>query len=440
MTDTILPEINTSNFAGFYYDFKNDRGTEKMTVVMTAGSRLVGLNNLIYSTSIMNVNYSSTNLEYAGNVDFKMIGYLAEEYVPISADASKLSKLLVDDKQSHTIRTGQVYELGEGYAVTAQQVDVDGKKVWLELTKNGEYVADKIIEVASTAPYTANVWIYDQDIAGETDVVTLKLFVEQVFQGQVDSLAVIKGIWQISDTAMEVKTDDKVGKLKVTNIGTDTITMKNADSSFTLTQNTDVKITPDLAFRVADSTADIRFYLMKEYTAPGTYEIRGTARMIVANSSAAGGANVSTWDADSFAGFFYDLKNNKKYESLTINSGDYVSPIDTNNRSIAESALVYTAQIKSANYSSTNLEYAGTVDFNKIGYLAEEYVPISADASKLSKLLVDDKQSHTIRTGQVYELGEGYAVTAQQVDVDGKKVWLELTKNGEYVADKIIEV
>ncbi|WP_235283081.1 S-layer protein domain-containing protein, partial [Methanosarcina mazei] len=33
------------------------------------------------------------------------------------------------------VRTGEQLDLGEGYAIEAKQVDVDGEKVWLEFTK-----------------------------------------------------------------------------------------------------------------------------------------------------------------------------------------------------------------------------------------------------------------------------------------------------------------
>jgi len=94
----------------------------------------------------MDINFLSENLKLAPPVDFQLVGYFGDEYVRIIEDKSdKLSKLLMDDKESHTIRTGQAFELGEGYAVTPQELDVDGDKVWLNLTKNGEYVDDKII-------------------------------------------------------------------------------------------------------------------------------------------------------------------------------------------------------------------------------------------------------------------------------------------------------
>ena len=266
--------MNPGNFAGFYYDFKKDRGNENITIKVTGASRTIDAHNLTYeSTIISGVNFSITKLETTtlseGNaLSFEMVGYLADDYVPIkTGDASKLSKLLLDDKDAHTIRTGQAYELDEGYAVTAQQVDVEGKKVWLELTKDGEYVADKIIEVSSTSGADTNVWVYDQTVSGEADVVTLRLYIDQVFQGQVDSLAVIEGIWQISDSVKEVTTDDVVGKLKVTSVGS-SILMDN-ENAITLTKDTTIDIASGIKLKVADDTTLTRVYPFIEQTITG---------------------------------------------------------------------------------------------------------------------------------------------------------------------------
>jgi len=96
------------------------------------------------------------------------------------------------------------------------------------------------------------------------DVVTLKIFVKQVFQGIMNEIVVIDGIWQISDSVMEVKPGDEVGKLEVTSVGGASITMKN-EESITLTSGSTQEIANGLSFRVADDNY-LRFCLMKSFT------------------------------------------------------------------------------------------------------------------------------------------------------------------------------
>jgi S-layer protein (TIGR01567 family) len=301
-----------------------------MTVTLDSEtSKTISEGNLTYTTTIMDANYASENLELLAPVDFQLIGYFGDEYVPIiKYRSNKLSKLVMDDNEPHIIRIDQALELGEGYAVTAKQIDVNGEKVWLELTKNGEFVTDKVIEVASPAT-SANILVYDQDIAGESDVVTLKIFVKQVLQGLEDSIVVIDGIWQISDSVMEVKSGDEVGKLEVTSVGGASITMKN-EEPITLASGSTQEIANGLSFRVADDNY-LRFCLMKSFTEPGIYELRGS----IAEDE------VFKWTPAKFQGFYYDIDNDIGTESLEI--------LNLNNRIISKNNLTYSTTVQEMN-------------------------------------------------------------------------------------------
>ncbi|RNI15675.1 PGF-CTERM sorting domain-containing protein [Methanohalophilus sp. RSK] len=439
-------EINAQNFAGFWYDIDDGLSSETITIYAngtTSDRKLDEAEDaLIYEAAIESGIAPEYNFSVEDAVNtpltFEKIGFMAEEYVPIvEGDASMLSKLLMDDDTSYTIRTGEALELGEGYVLTPQQIDVDGNKVWLELTKDGEFIDDAVIST-SNADKEEKTWYVEQEVLGE-DVDTLVIHVDEVFQGQVDSLAVIEGIWQISDDAMEVEVDDEFGKMIVDEDGgsTGTIVM-SLDESITLDADDTYDLMENLKFKVADDSADLRFYLMQEYTEPGTYEIRGTvAEAPGPNGTISWTANDSTY---SFSGFWYDLDEDDTSETLNVwglnNNTDRKlddDPVELN----------YTTSIVSGIAPEYNFSVEDAVNtpltFEKIGFRAEEYVPIvEGDASMLTKLLMDDDTSYTIRTGEALELGEGYAVTPQQIDVDGNKVWLELTKDGEFIDDAVI--
>ncbi|WP_305791979.1 S-layer protein domain-containing protein, partial [Methanococcoides sp. AM1] len=167
-------------------------------------------------------------------------------------------KLLMDDDESYTMRTGQSLELMEGYALTPKQIDVDGNKVWLEITKDGEFVDDAVIST-SDADKEEKTWYYEQEVLGE-DVVTLIVHVDEVFQGQVDSLCVIEGIWQISDDAMEIEVDDEFGKFIVTEDGTSKTIVMELDDSITLDEDDSYELTDEISFKVADNSTVLRYY------------------------------------------------------------------------------------------------------------------------------------------------------------------------------------
>ncbi len=225
-----------------------------------------------------------------------MLGFFADKYIPLkSNDASKLAKLVLDSDDKYTLKTGEKLDLGSGYSLQAKQVDVDGKKVWLEFDKDGQYVDDQIVATDSGD----HTWTSELDkIQGEDNVPVLKVHVNQVFQGAVDSIAQIDGLWLIDyANAMKIESDAEFGKLNNVGISGATLTISN-DDTLTLTRDSDVEIGQGMYFKVADSDA-LRFYAYKQITEPGTYEVRGQ----VATGD-------SQWDAASFAGFFYDLKKN----------------------------------------------------------------------------------------------------------------------------------
>ncbi|NOR49300.1 MAG: hypothetical protein GQ533_14865, partial [Methanosarcinaceae archaeon] len=303
--------------------------------------------------------------------------------------------------------------------ITPQQIDVDGDKVWLELTKNGEYVAYKNISVKNATAHSAKTWIYDQDIGGETDVVTLKIYVDEVFQGRADSFIVIKGIWQISDSILELDTNTTTGLMKIQEIDSK-IKMVNKESVI-LHRGSTVDLANNVSIVVADSN-DVRFHLSKGFTTPGIYEIRGEAYNL---SSGIYGII----DYNNFAGFYYDLDANIGTESLEISS--------ISDRIISANSLIYTTVSKVAEF-----EYTPFGAYDVIGFMGDEYLagypagtfgistPISMISDgKLSKVLINGDKKHIIYSGAELILEEGYVLNIVEFDTNLEKIFVTLTKD-----------
>ena len=417
--------VDATQFAAFYYDIDDNVTTESLSIKDVAGTagNVIGEGGIVYKTTVQNVAYKYENAK-DGWSNYSLLGFFADKYIPLNKDkADKLAKLVIDSDDKYTIRTGELLDLGEGYAIEAKQVDVDGKKVWLEFTKDGEFVDDEIVSVDTGS----NTWeVKLDDIQGEDDVVVLRVHVNQVFQGAVDSIAQIEGLWLIDyANAMTIESDDEFDNLDDVSINGPTLTITNADT-FTLNRDDSNLIASGMYLKVADTSSNqLRFYVMKEITEPGTYQIRGQV---------ASGSGDFTWNATNFAGFYYDLNDDVATESLKV------SGIPTNGNVIPEGGLVYSTTIKNVDYQYNNAK-ADWGQYPVMGLFAEEYIPLNPDkADKLAKLILDSDDKYTIRTGELLDLGEGYAIEAKQVDVDGKKVWLEFTKDGEFVDDEIISV
>jgi len=127
--------------------------------------------------------------------------------------------------------------------------------------------------------------------------------------------------------------DMRYGKLSVSTIDstTGTITLDNKDNAITLSKNRNIEIFPGIFIRTAANDT-LRYYLYKNITKPGTYEIRGSVAGTVDGASNLDPAeNTFTWNPQNFAGFYYDIKKDLGTETLkttltedNILSGDAV--------------------------------------------------------------------------------------------------------------------
>jgi S-layer protein (TIGR01567 family) len=252
---------DADSFAGFFYDLNKNVKTETMQVTAVNG-RVIPEGGLKYATTVQSVAFKYKGADWT---TYPVIGFFAQKYVPLkSSNADKLAKLILDSKDKYTLKTGEKLDLGSGYSLSAKQVDVDGKKVWLEFDKDGQYVDDQIISTDGTT--ADKTWTVQLDkIQGEDDVDVLKVHVNQVFQGAVDSIAQIEGLWLIDyANSIKISSDDEFGKLNDVSINGATISIDN-DDTFTLTKNSDQEIGQGMFFKVADSDA-LRYYPFVEMT------------------------------------------------------------------------------------------------------------------------------------------------------------------------------
>ena len=58
----------------------------------------------------------------------------------------QISKVLMDDNKEMTITSAQPLMLNEGYQLNIKSVDVKGNKAYIELSKNGQVVDDKVVQ------------------------------------------------------------------------------------------------------------------------------------------------------------------------------------------------------------------------------------------------------------------------------------------------------
>jgi S-layer protein (TIGR01567 family) len=500
--------------------------------------------NVCNSTTICNVVGSSYECNSWSNERYPVINLFGEEEVPLLANynpiwkchVNKLAKLVLDGSEKYTLKTGEILDLGHGYSIQAKQIDVDGKKVWLEFSKNGQYVDDQIV---STYPGDHNWTCSLHNIQGEDNIPVLKIHVNNVYQGANDSIVQIDGIWLIDyANARTLKIGDKIGNFTLEKIvsgvnksnlgslvfekapatdyicnvvGTNYKCSSWSNEQYPLINLFGEKNIPLIADHENIWNAQVNKFARlvldsnKDYTLKTNEKLnlcRGYALKIkqidtdsekvwleltkdgkhVADQNVSTNPNSNkTWNVvlDNVQG-----ENNIVVMKVHVNNifvGTEINVVRIDGIWLIDYANAKTLKIgdKIGKFtlekivSGTNSSNLGSLVFENItespvsrnvvgtsyeckswsnecypliNLFGEKDVPLlvsndpiwKSHVNKLAKLLLDSGEKYTMKTGESLDLGQGYSIQAKQIDIDGKKVWLEFAKNGKYVDDQII--
>jgi len=462
---------NPQTFAGFFYDIKKDLGTETLKFTITEGNKLSGDSpyGILYTTTAQNKAFER---DLWGS--YRVIGFGAKKFFAgynqgvdeasgsnifytESTDKNSLSseqveEILMDNKDELTVTSGTPLKLGEGYELAIKSIDIDGNKVYLELSKNGAVVDSKVISPSKTGANEADkTYYYKNPAVGEQKkLVTIGVHFKNAFRGADSNLASIDGVWQVSDTPVAVKADTQYDKMTIRTVDATAgiITMDNKDNAITLSKNKDTALTGDIKVKTADNDT-LRFYIYKTITQPGDYQIRGAVAGTV-NGASNLVDNSFSWDPQTFAGFFYDIKKDLGTENLKfVLTGDNKLSGDT------PYGVTYTTTAQDKAFERTLWGSYKIIGFRADKYFAgynqgvdeasgsNIFYTESTDKNSLSseqveQILMDSKDELTVTSGTPLKLGEGYELAIKSIDIDGNKVYLELSKNGAVVDSKVV--
>jgi|WetSurMetagenome_2_1015567.scaffolds.fasta_scaffold00690_8 S-layer protein (TIGR01567 family) len=460
----------SGDFSGFYYDIDDDLGTESLTLNFN-GERLDGDSTprgARYRTDAEDCSFQFKDwgwyrlIGFVGDAYFA--GYSSQEYsgdqpylYKISEDDSLLDdgvllKVLMDDDEERMISSSRPLKLQEGYELRLKSVDIDGDKAYLELYKDGSLADEKVVmpslQDASMAEktYYFNKSFEDQGDSGR-NIVIIGVHFKNAYRSSEGDAATVNGVFQVSDQPLRIRTNNQYGNMTVTEVTQDSIIIENADRTISLNKNQNIPLMMDIFIKTADQDFTeldpLRFYIYRKITEPGIHEVRGKAAEVV-------DGRTTTWDAENFPGFFYDLDENLGSEeiSITTSSGE-------------GSGQAYPGEIV---YKTRAQEMSLKEDiwgkYYSLGFMGENYfagyVEDSADSARsllwsssddrnlmageiLCKVLIDnDDELMPFAAGSVVGLEEGYALLIKGVDVDGKKVHVALRKDNSDLDEKVI--
>lgn len=422
------------SYSGFFYDLDTGVSSEEMTIKDI--SRKIDEGNIEYITRA-----TETKFEYSSWGSYQIIGFMAEKYfagyvddnvtvqgiddVSLISDGV-LAKILIDSDDKKSIYSGDSFELEDGYALNIVEVNVNGDTVWVQLEKDGNVVDDGFI--SSNEDY-----VYETDIGEAEDVPIIIVHFGTVFAGQETSAVYIQGIFQVSDTYLELEGGDSFGEMEVTSLSGDEIKMKNEDD-ISLDKGDTIDLMGKIQIQVADDSK-LRFAPILDTSEEGVYELRGTVYDENIDKS------LPTWTPYNFEGFYYSIDEGIGTENLTIEE------LDEDGKEIPSGKLVYRSEPQPVQF-----EHKAWGNFTVVGFMAKKYFAGYPDDTVngeiddvsllseniLSEVLTDSDDKVSFYSGEALTLEEGYSLNILEVNVNGDTVWVQLEKDGKIVDDEFI--
>lgn len=242
-------KLTCQNFAGFYHDSSQNICTEslefrpsnvdpsKLTATLSDEPDQNGLKGVIYQTKA-----ELKRSAFYPSISYWVIGFLGEAYLAeLPSEAhfmaiSLLPKVLLDTDSETEISSNSPLQLDEGYQLDLKSIDIDGNKVYLELSKDGSVVDSKVI-----SPSKDGATMEDKTYTYENDIGYRSIFVhfKNAFRGADQNMAIVDGIFQISDTPISIRVGKEFGMMSINSIDpkTMTLTMDNKDYPIALRNN-----------------------------------------------------------------------------------------------------------------------------------------------------------------------------------------------------------
>ncbi|ADI75116.1 S-layer-related duplication domain protein (plasmid) [Methanohalobium evestigatum Z-7303] len=421
----------SDSYSGLYRNLGSENSSESIKIHLDDKSdRNINEDDFEYSAKPV-----ETAFKYEEFGTYKEIGFLAKPYFAGYSNSTnftsnssnmlagdQLTKVVLNDNESRYVSVGSKISLKNGYTITPKQIDTDGNKVWFELSKDGNFVDDKIVDINDDSDY----FVYSKDLGSVSNVSVIALDVGDIYKS--NETVLVKGIFQISEDLIGLDIGNTYSKLQLESVSSNKLLMKNSDS-ISLDRGTTTDVADDIIIRAADNET-LRFTLDTDKTSGYRYNLAGTV---------AEGENCG-WFPINFDGLYYNLDNGLMSESFNV--------VYDNDRSIDEGNLEYNSCA-----IETDFEYPDWGKYESMGFMGEKYVSGYTSSTKfaenntnlvsnnrLTKVLIDNNNVKTIKLDSALFLKNGYVLVPEQIDTDGNKVWFSLYKDGSFVDDKVVTV
>lgn len=166
-----------------------------------------------------------------------------------------LSKVLIDNDNETKLLTGSSLKLLEGYELVFKGVDTDGKRLFLELRKNGQMAKTQVILPSVNEDSISEKTFYFNKVINSIEpddelceIPIIAVHFKRVYsQGDKDT-ALIDGIFQISETPKSIMPGLRFDAMCIRTVDAtaETVTMDNKDKTLLLERGVDVQLMGDI--------------------------------------------------------------------------------------------------------------------------------------------------------------------------------------------------
>jgi len=357
---------------------------------------------------------------------------------------------------------GSAWGLSEGYSIAAKDVAFDGDKARIVLMKNSVVVDERILTEESIAPVDSD--SHYKYVKGETEIVNATL--KAAFHGNILNAVELVGIHQRSEMGGSILINNESHLFKSsdpTGISWDladgyVLTMKgvgfNDEVLLELSKNGAIRketiLNESSVFTYATGIGGINcvvdrvFYgceanAVKLATANQYSDVNGTA-LLIDESHFYKTADPTIMQWELLNGYVLTMKDLEEVEWYYGGGNKVWLELSIDGRVLKNDILesddffAYETGIEVVN-CKVDVVFRGTLgDMVKLTDV-NQY-------TETGRQLID-RGSKTFATanptGDAWELYEGYSLNAKDIDLEGNKVWLSLSKNSVVVDDAIVD-
>ena len=385
---------------------------------------------------------------------------------------NNLSQVIMNNSERVFLTSGTSLTLGEGYELALKSIDIDGNKVFVELSKYGEVIDSRVIAIHQT---TDAVYTYSINTSPTKDVEVIKVHFKNSFRGADQDLATVDQIWQVSDnnSSQVIMNDSKraslISGMPLTLGEGYELALKSVDidgNKMYVELSKNGKIIDSMIFIPPKTIDDYYIYSIDTSSAKDVEVIKvhfknsfrgadqdlatvdqiwqvsdnNSSQVIMNDSKRASltsGTSLTLGEGYELALKSVDIDGNKVYVELSKN-GTVIDSMIVIPPQTAEDLYTYSTDINSSEdveVIKVLFEYAFRGADQDLA-IVDQIWQVSDNNS--SQVIMNDSKRASLTSGTPLTLGEGYELALKSVDIDGNKVYVELSKNGNAIDSMVV--